>query len=190
MKNTFIIVLFLGLLAFNNQAVFSQQTLTPSENFHKTSGDVLVGLLPALALGSTFIWKDGQKGTLQFSKSFVSTVAITWGLKLLIEKERPNGESLNSFPSGHTSISFASAAFIQKRYGWKYGAPAYVLAGYVGYSRIEANKHDIWDVIAGAIIGTGMSYLFTKPYDTKSNLNISSGFLDNTPTLRITYTIK
>lgn len=182
------ILLFFGIFILVNQNSFAQQELTSSEKFHKTSGDVLVGLLPALSLTSTFIWKDGQKGTWQFSKSLVSTIAITWGLKLLIDKERPNGESLNSFPSGHTSVSFASAAFIQKRYGWKYGVPAYVLAGYVGFSRIEANKHDEWDVLAGAIIGTGMSYLFTKPFDKENNINFSSGFMDNTPTFKITYT--
>ncbi|WP_075344277.1 phosphatase PAP2 family protein [Tenacibaculum agarivorans] len=182
--------IFIFLFIIKSQLSFAQQELTSTEKFHETTGDVLVGLLPALSLTSTFIWKDGQKGTLQFSKSLVSTIAITWGMKLLIDKERPNGESLNSFPSGHTSISFASAAFIQKRYGWKYGAPAYVLAGYVGFSRIQANKHDGWDVLAGAIIGTGMSYIFTKPFDKESNLKFSTGLLDNTPTLKLTYTFK
>jgi membrane-associated phospholipid phosphatase len=182
------ILLFFGIFIFLHQNSFAQQELTSSEKFHKTSGDVLVGLLPALSLTSTFIWKDEQKGTWQFSKSLVSTIAITWGLKLLIDKERPNGESLNSFPSGHTSVSFASAAFIQKRYGWKYGIPAYALAGYVGYSRIEANKHDKWDVLAGAIIGTGMSYIFTKPFNKENKINISSSLMDDTPTLKVTYT--
>ncbi|MFY7671196.1 phosphatase PAP2 family protein [Tenacibaculum sp. MEBiC06402] len=177
------------LIVFNSQFSFTQEPLNSSEKFHKTSGDVLVGLLPALSLTSTFIWKDGQKGTLQFSESLISTIAITWGLKLLIDKERPNGESLNSFPSGHTSVSFASAAFIQRRYGWEYGAPAYVLAGYVGFSRIKAKKHDSIDVIAGAIIGTGMSYIFTKPFNLENKLAVSPSFFDDTPTLKFTFSL-
>lgn len=56
------------------------------------------------------------------------------------------------------------ASFLQRRYGWKYGAPAYVLAGFTGYSRINAQKHDGWDILAGAVIGIGNTYLFTTPY--------------------------
>ncbi len=175
------------ILTFSCLPILSQQQLTSSEKFHKTSGDILVGLLPALSLTSTFIWKDGQKGTLQFTKSLVGTVAITSLLKYVIDKERPNGESLNSFPSGHTSVSFASAAFIQKRYGWKYGIPAYVLASYVGFSRIEAKKHDGWDVLAGAAIGIGMSYLFTKPYDKNTNFQVAAGILDDAPIFGFKY---
>ena len=141
------------------------EPLTSSQNAQKTAGDILLFTMPAMAMGSTFIWQDGQKGTYQFSKALAGTLAVTYGLKLAINKERPNGENNNSFPSGHTSVAFTSAAFVQKRYGWEYGIPAYLLAGYVGYTRIEANKHDAVDVVAGAAIGIGMGYLFTKRYD-------------------------
>lgn len=161
--------------------------LTQSQKVHKTTGDILVGAMPILALSSTFIWKDGEKGTYQFSKALAGTVALSYALKFTINKERPNGENNNSFPSGHTSVAFASAAFVQKRYGWEYGIPAYLLAGYVGYSRIEANKHDGWDVLAGAAIGVGMSYLFTKPYNKNKKFKIASGFVENTPTIGFTY---
>ncbi len=86
-----------------------------------------------------------------------------------------------------TSVAFDSAAFVQKRYGWEFGIPAYLLAGYVGYTRIEANKHDFVDVLAGAAIGVGMSYLFTKRYDQKKKLAISSGFIENIPTIGLSY---
>ncbi|UOB18110.1 phosphatase PAP2 family protein [Abyssalbus ytuae] len=163
------------------------EPLTPSQKTNKTAGDVLLGTMPALTMGSTLIWQDGQKGTYQFSKSLVGTIALTYGLKLVINKERPNNENNNSFPSGHTSVAFASAAFVQKRYGWEYGIPTYLLAGYVGYTRIKANKHDGLDVLAGAAIGVGMSYLFTKQYDEKKKLGISSGFIENTPIIGLTY---
>lgn len=163
------------------------ESLTPSQKANKTAGDVLLVTMPALAMGSTFIWQDGQKGSYQFSKALASTVALTYALKLTVKKERPNKENNNSFPSGHTSIAFASAAFVQKRYGWEYGIPAYALAGYVGYTRIKATKHDGWDVLAGAAIGVGMSYLFTKPYEGKKKLSVSSGFIENTPTIGLTY---
>lgn len=187
-KKAFIKLILIIALPFGNQIVYTQQQLSSSQKFHKTSGDVLVGMLPVLALSTTFIWQDDQRGTLQFTKSLLGTVAITSLLKLVIDKERPSGESLNSFPSGHTSISYASAAFIQKRYGWKYGIPTYLLAGYVSFSRIEAKKHDGWDVLAGTVLGIGMSYLFTRPYDKNANLQITSDLIDDTPTLGFRYT--
>lgn len=68
------------------------------------------------------------------------------------------------FPSGHTSITFSSATFMHTRYGWKYGIPFYVLAGYVSWYRVYADRHDYWDVLGGAALGVGCAYFFTKPY--------------------------
>lgn len=178
-----------ALLFLSASLTYGQmEPLTSSQNAQKTAGDILLFTMPAMALGSTFIWQDGQKGTYQFSKALAGTLAVTYGLKLAINKERPNGENNNSFPSGHTSIAFTSAAFVQKRYGWEYGIPAYLLAGYVGYTRIEVNKHDAVDVLAGAAIGIGMGYLFTKRYEGNKRLEISSDFMENTPTIGLTYT--
>jgi membrane-associated phospholipid phosphatase len=129
----------------------------------ETSGDILLFMMPATALGSTLVIGD-KKGTWQFTKGFLVNGVISFGLKSIIDKERPDMSDTNSLPSAHTSTTFQSASFIQKRYGWKYGIPAYVLAGFTGYSRIEADKHDIIDVLAGAVIGVGSTYLFTTPY--------------------------
>lgn len=179
------IALYLTLIAFSCGVLRSHEPLSSSQKSHETAGDILVGAMSALALGTTFIWKDGQKGTYQFSKALAGTIALSYTLKFAIDKERPNGENNYSFPSANTSVAFASAAFVQKRYGWEYGVPAYLLAGYVGYTRIEANKHDGWDVLAGAVIG--MSYLFTKPYDKEKKFQVSSGFVENTPTSGFAY---
>ena len=78
-----------------------------------------------------------------------------------------------SFPSGHSSVSFASAAFLQRRYGWKVGAPAYAVAAYVGWGRVFAKKHHIWDVVAGGAIGAGCAYIFTTPFARKHNLSMA-----------------
>lgn len=130
----------------------------------ETSGDVLLFALPATALGTTLILGD-KEGTLQFTKSFLLNQALTFGLKYATDKKRPFNNGDRAFPSGHTSTTFQSASFIQRRYGWTYGIPAYLLASYTGYSRIEAQRHDGWDVLAGAILGIGSTYLFTTPYE-------------------------
>lgn len=128
----------------------------------ETAGDILVIALPAVAAGMMLGFRDGQ-GALELGKSAALTLGLTYGLKFTIDEKRPNGES-QSFPSAHASISFASAEFLRKRYGWEYGIPAYVVATFVAYSRVESKQHYTHDVIAGAAIGIGSSYLFTKPY--------------------------
>ena len=58
-----------------------------------------------------------------------------------------------SFPSGHTSVSFATATVVQRHFGWKAGAAAYGLASYVAASRIQEKRHFLSDVAFGATIG-------------------------------------
>jgi membrane-associated phospholipid phosphatase len=74
-------------------------------------------------------------------------------LKAAIGRTRPNGANDSSFPSGHTSNSFALAAVAERHYGWKLGVPAYLVAGIVGASRIDQDKHYLSDVLAGATLG-------------------------------------
>lgn len=126
------------------------------------AGDILQFVLPATAAGLTLGFRDKQ-GAMEFGESAVVTLGVTYSLKYAVNERRPNGGS-GSFPSGHSSISFASAEFMRKRYGWECGIPAYAAASFVAYSRVEANEHYPHDVIAGAAIGIISSYIFTKPY--------------------------
>jgi membrane-associated phospholipid phosphatase len=78
--------------------------------------------------------------------------ALTEGLKETTRRRRPDGSKL-SFPSGHSSATFATAAVVQREFGWKVGVPAYALASYVAISRLSENKHYASDVVFGAAIG-------------------------------------
>ncbi|SDQ96367.1 phosphatase PAP2 family protein [Flagellimonas zhangzhouensis] len=129
----------------------------------QSAGDVLLVSLPVASLTGTLLIGD-REGSWQFVKGFVVNQAVTLGMKYAINKPRPYDNGFRAFPSGHTSTTFQSAAFLQKRYGWKFGVPGYVLAAFTGYTRIKAHKHDGWDVLAGALVGIGSSYLFTSPY--------------------------
>lgn len=132
----------------------------------ESSGDILQLALPITAGIMTLIEKDYQ-GTKKLAFSYTTALVLTYSLKEIVHKQRPEGRVLfDSFPSGHTTSAFSGASFIQRRYGWKYGKYAYVLAGVVGLSRMEGPDgwHDIWDVLGGAAIGIGSTYLFTKPY--------------------------
>jgi membrane-associated phospholipid phosphatase len=80
------------------------------------------------------------------------TEAMTFGVKFSVRRTRPDG-SERSFPSGHASVSFASATVLQKHFGWKVGIPAYGVAAYVAASRIQTNRHYLSDVVFGAALG-------------------------------------
>ncbi|MGB5371323.1 MAG: phosphatase PAP2 family protein, partial [Flavobacteriaceae bacterium] len=139
------------------------------------SGDILQFALPVSAGVISLIKKD-YDGTKKLALSYGTTLAFTYTLKYTVHKQRPEGRyRFDSFPSGHTASAFSGASFIQRRYGWKYGWPAYFLACIVGVSRMEGpdGYHDIIDVVAGAAIGIGSTYIFTKPYSQKK---ITLGF--------------
>ena len=128
----------------------------------KITGDIIHIILPVSA-GTMIVCNKDHEGAIQFSKSFLTTIVITYALKYFINEKRPNG-GVHSFPSGHTSEAFSAASFLQRRYGWKYGIPAYVAASFVGYSRIESHNHYVHDVLAGAAIGIVSTYIFTNTY--------------------------
>jgi membrane-associated phospholipid phosphatase len=73
--------------------------------------------------------------------------------KLIAERQRPDGSDKFSFPSGHSASAFATATVLQEHFGWKAGLPAYAFAGFVGASRMGADKHYLSDVLIGAGIG-------------------------------------
>ena len=172
----YLICLFAGLMIFGGLTAQTTDTASEmrKERTVEATGDILHYALPAAAGLTTLIIKD-KEGSKQFLKSFAANLAVTYTLKYAFNKPRPEGATDGlAFPSGHTSTAFQGASFIQRRYGWKYGIPAYILAGFVGYSRIEGinDRHDGWDVLGGIIVGIGSTYLFTTPYE-KRKLDIT-----------------
>jgi membrane-associated phospholipid phosphatase len=77
---------------------------------------------------------------------------LTTGVKLAATRTRPNGGG-HSFPSGHSSATFASATVLADHYGWKVGAPAYAVAGFIGWTRIRDREHWLSDVVFGSALG-------------------------------------
>ncbi|UKA03961.1 phosphatase PAP2 family protein [Photobacterium damselae] len=129
--------------------------------------------------------KQDDIGVSQAVEGFVYTTATTHLLKNTIHASRPDNSGNNSFPSGHTSAAAQGAAFLQYRYGWKYGVPAYLLTGLVGYSRVEADKHYWRDVIAGAAIASGIQYIISKTPYSVTNMVITPMLDDNSVGMKI-----
>lgn len=135
--------------------VFSLFIQLFSQSNYERTGDYLQIALPTVALLSN--WKTDQKNDV--INSILTTVSTTYLLKATINRRRPNGGQL-SFPSGHTSAAFTGAYYINKRYGHRIGLIAYGAATYVGWSRVNAKKHYLTDVIAGAALAMTISNYF------------------------------
>jgi membrane-associated phospholipid phosphatase len=110
--------------------------------------------------------KDDDEGQRQVLRSVAAGIVVhalvaaavnytSWG-------ERPNG-GRHAFPSGHVALVTSGAAFLQDRYGWEYGLPAYALVGYVADVRVRTGHHRWRDAVGGVAVGWGTSKFFVTP---------------------------
>jgi membrane-associated phospholipid phosphatase len=151
----------------------------------KVTSDVLaVAVLPAAAIGSTFLAAraagDGREGLLD-ALFIVEAVALAADVNQLVKltagRERPfvrfgdpaapgrsrDPDDLLSFYSGHSSIAFsvvAATGSVASLRGyrtapWIY-AVGFPLAASVAYFRMAGDMHYLSDVLTGAVIGTAV----------------------------------
>lgn len=130
----------------------------------KTASDVGAYSLMTTSIGLPVLRGD-TAGAWQAVTSFGVTSITTEGLKQVFPRTRPDGSNRKSFPSGHTSRSFAAAATILNRDGPALGVPALLVASFVGVARVEGKKHYWSDVLVGAGLGTGIGLLVTRQRD-------------------------
>ena len=121
------------------------------------------------------IWEGRQEGFKKFSwvlaGMLIERLVVT-SLKDAIGRERPypffeeafaqgfvninyiHGFNLSegSFPSGHAALSFAAAYLLNRLYGPKLRF-AYLIAGWIAFTRIYVGAHFPLDAIGGALVG-------------------------------------
>ena len=143
-----------------------------SSDWFETWGDVFQ-FLPLMA-GAYSLARQDYEGLAQLALGTGTTLAITKPSKYTFVgisqanenaagiSRRPNNGGFDGFPSGHTSSAFSAAGYMQKRYGWKFGLPTTLLATSVGISRVVSEHHTVLQVLVGALLGYGVSYLFAK----------------------------
>ena len=101
--------------------------------------------------------------------SLIVATATTQIIKRLVNRPRPYEtyaeiypdvyESGRSFPSGHTTTAFSTAASLTlATKKWYIAVPAFVWATGVGYSRIYLGQHYPSDVMMGALVGTASGF--------------------------------
>ena len=130
-----------------------------------TPGHV-IGSTPVL-LGSSFaaylVGRTRKMGRLQHLgmdeiEATLLAEGISQGLKEVVRRDRPqqtdgNQATTYSFPSGHATLTFATATVLQQHLGYKAGIPTYLVASYVAMSRLHDNRHYASDVVFGAGLG-------------------------------------
>lgn len=151
-----------------------------------------ISLLVPATTGGIGIYK---KNNTCLQKGITMAVAITfnslstYALKIAIDRERPIekypilqpviDKKGHSFPSGHTSNAFCTATSLSLNFRkWYVIVPAYAWAGTVAYARMDMGVHYPSDVLAGAVLGTGLSWLtykinkyYSKKYEKRYILN-------------------
>ncbi|MEM9663979.1 MAG: phosphatase PAP2 family protein [Bacteroidota bacterium] len=148
-------------------------------NVTQATANPLLLTAPALQWGVALA--DGGPAVEAAYRTSVAWVATT-GLVLLLKPIRPRlrpyravpgirsrserynerGEIVGrfSFPSGHTALAFGLAtSWTYSRPGWLVAAPAFTWATAVGLSRVWMGVHYPSDVLAGALLGTGIAAL-------------------------------
>ncbi|MHA7881461.1 MAG: phosphatase PAP2 family protein [Saccharospirillum sp.] len=130
----------------------------------EAAGTALAVALPVTALTATFTLDDPE-GRERLLVSYALAMGTTTALKRATGAERPDGSDRESFPSAHTASAFSGASFLQRRYGWEVGLPAYLGASYVGGSRVAAERSRVSDVLAGALLGWGVTTWLVSDLD-------------------------
>lgn len=140
-------------------------------------GDAFQIALPVAALACSLT--NGQ--ALGFLARYGVQLVLVHGPKNLLAEasinQRPNG-NFRGFPSGHSATAMLGAsnlAFECFRGHPIVQASAFALAGFVGYSRVEADAHYPWQVLAGFLIGFACDRVFRRRRNFKSLFNRNRG---------------
>jgi membrane-associated phospholipid phosphatase len=90
-------------------------------------------------------------------RALIVSQTLTQGIKIAVRRDRPTGECC-AFPSGHASATFATAAVIERHFGYRGSWPMFLIASYVATSRLHDNRHFLSDVLFGGAIGVSSGW--------------------------------
>jgi len=167
---------------------FNNDDMNPAYNFIGDAfGTGVPGALIGLFTLGVGLSKDDnakiEAGTAHL-EALAASGLYTWGLKAAVGRDRPHDDLKNrhssrgssSFPSGHTSTAFTTAAVVMEFYGPWPGAPVLALASMTGYSRVQRHAHYLSDVLFGATLGyaTGIAFsnIHLKHGETKVSWSV------------------
>ena len=195
-------VLCTSLFALDSTEINSFDRLAV-QHYNQNMDKTATALEIAAMLTPAVLFSESPDQYVKIGVMYLETQLLTWGttklLKTFIDRPRPymyhddypqakvdSGDWNNSFPSGHTAMSFAGASFASYVF-WKYNpdskwripvtAASYSLAITVAALRVAGGSHFMTDVLAGALIGTaigiGVPALHTLFADKDATVSVS-----------------
>lgn len=148
--------------------------------------DIISTVTEAISVASPLIMLSVPNTEyMELGVMYAETLMFAYGLKewgkIIVGRARPysyydsipqkyidNGDWNNSFPSGHSTLSFASAAFLSSVFNqyypeskWRFWVTgcSFGLAATTAALRMVSGNHFFTDVLAGAVIGTACGFL-------------------------------
>ncbi len=142
--------------------------------------DIVLGTLLTSAFTGPFLEDfslEGQAGNASLSgiEALLTVDLVTQVFKHLSSRQRPGAyfagsdSHYNSFYSGHAAGAFASATvltayalemdWMDDDLRWVIPTVSYASASLTAYLRVAADRHWLSDVLVGAAVGTGLSYM-------------------------------
>ncbi len=135
-------------------------------------GDTLQVALPLLAWGCEAAQGRAGEYFLRYAVMFFAVHGSKIGLGESPVNLRPDGGG-KGMPSAHTSTAVLGASSLAHdclRGHPVAQAAAVIGAAFTGSSRIEAGKHDIWQVLMGALLGLGCDRAFRRPSPARARI--------------------
>ncbi|HHL40657.1 MAG TPA: phosphatase PAP2 family protein [Deltaproteobacteria bacterium] len=117
------------------------------------------GFRSLLALGLSSVWLHLLKAAFERPRMAHADGALTELLNNPVVFDTTG--RFNSFPSGHTTTSFA-IAFVLARYYPRLAPLFYALASLVGLSRVALGSHYPTDIVGGAVLGLASAYFLVN----------------------------
>jgi hypothetical protein len=132
------------------------------------AGMQLGGAASAYLAGYSIVGRDSAAARVgaELVRAQLLTQALTFGIKAAVRRGRPDGRGRLSFPSGHSSTTFATASVLASHFRWRVSVPGYLIATYVASSRLHENRHNASDVIFGAAVGMAVGQTIRARRDT------------------------
>jgi undecaprenyl-diphosphatase len=93
--------------------------------------------------------------------SLAAVAALTITLKLSFQLPRPTARVDFGFPSGDTATAFSLAAAIGTAYP-SVAPLTFIVASLTAIARLHSRAHFVWDIIAGAILGSACGYFSAR----------------------------
>jgi len=179
MKKKTLITLIVGVAAlvfsffFDDIVALSFHTVQNSffDVVFSWTSNVFSVLIILFIITSLFLYEEKKREWIPFLwLSFLASIVIGYILKFMVARPRPfdflplsalNFETAYSFPSMHAMVAFCALPILDKEFRqikWFW----IIFAALIAFSRIYIGVHYISDVIAGAIIGYLIGWLFMK----------------------------